>query len=602
MRNILRSLLPGLALLAASPFAANAATPAFPIHTTAADDAASARLDSMRNVATDLLDNRTEEGTEPGCYSADDRATFRAAIAAATTADEVSAAIKAYQAAVQTVRLSDDENEYWYYIVSGPSMTYCQDAVIYDMSTKTGEQLKWNDRAAYERAMWKFVKSPSGVRIVNKATGFYIKNPGSNGSKVTSVNGSGSATQFSLNSLGEQRGFLIRKGSEMPVHADKNGTVVAWRTVTLGSASVWHFDSVTDQDIADAAGSNDNYDLVWSDEFNTDGPVNTDYWTFEQGFVRNQEPQWYSENNAVCKDGNLVITARKEQVENPNYDASSTSWQKNRQYAEYTSSSIITKDKRDLLYGRMEVRAKIPTSSGAWPAIWCKGYPETNGSWPACGEVDILEFYQKSIFANVAWSNATGASQWRTVKTAFTHFTGQDADWTDKYHTWRMDWDSTSIRLYLDDELLNATALTRTVQPVGDYCKVENPFKTKMFILLNLALRTADTIDESVFPLNYYVDYVRFYQRKTVVDGISTVDAAAARNWLIQADGATLVDLRAFTSAPTIKVYDVSGRLLATHTPSLGADTYALPAVADGLCLVSATDGTHTYSAKAVLK
>lgn len=256
------------------------------------------------------------------------------------------------------------------------------------------------------------------------------------------------------------------------------------------------------------------YELVWSDEFNVDGPLNEKDWCYEIGFVRNREPQWYQSENVTCKDGNLVITAKKERKLNDKYNPESKSWKENIKYAEYTSGSVKTKDKHDLLYGRMEVRAKIPTTSGAWPAIWCLGYKVNNGQWPACGEIDILEFYTKQILANVAWSNEKGEDIWHGKKYPFTRFLEEDPLWSDKYHVWRMDWDENSIRLYLDDVLLNTTYQAKTVQPVGERCKVAYPFKTPLFILLNLALRSSDAIDESAFPLHYYIDYVRFYKLK----------------------------------------------------------------------------------------
>lgn len=558
-------------------------------------------LSAAKAEAKDLLENRTEEGSAPGCYTAESRETFSLAIEAATTKAEVDAAVKAYKASVLGVQLSTEGDEHWYYIVSGPSVDYCKDAVIYDLTFKSGEQLKWNDKSVDALCMWKFVDGGNGkVLLVNRKTGRYMKNPGSNGSKVVSEKSKAYATKLSLVTLGEQRAFLIRESTaKQPVHADKNGTVVAWRTVTLNTASVWHFDPVSEEDLSGADGGNDNWELVWSDEFNTDGPVDTENWTFEQGFVRNSEPQWYQPGNAECKDGNLVITARKERVENPNYEAGSSDWRKNRQYAEYTSSSIISMHKRDLKYGRMEVRAKIPVSSGAWPAIWTKGYPEINGPWPACGEVDILEFYDKSIFANVAWSNATGGSQWRTVKTPYTHFTGMDQEWAEKYHTWRMDWDSLSIRLYLDDELLNVTALSRTVQPVGDFCLSAEPFKNPMFILLNLALRTPDGIDESALPISYHVDYVRFYQKK----GASTPDAIESVSreddtWLVNLPGNPYVDANAFDGVARVCVYDLSGALVHTGNTSRSQTVYSLSGLPKGMYVVHASDGKHNRSGK----
>lgn len=256
------------------------------------------------------------------------------------------------------------------------------------------------------------------------------------------------------------------------------------------------------------------YRLVWQDEFSQDGPLNPADWGYELGYVRNQEPQWYQPQNATCENGNLVITARKETVPNPNCDPQSKDWTRNRVAAPYTSASVITKGKHELKYGRFEVRAKIPVTDGAWPAIWCLGLKPVTGEWPACGEVDILEFYSHKIWANTAWYGANGGSAWDSCPTPFTHFTDKDKDWAERYHVWRMDWDSLSIKLYLDGEMLNETDLTQVHQPLNDFCRVENPFRQPLYLILNLALRTPDGIDESKFPLKYYIDYVRFYELK----------------------------------------------------------------------------------------
>ncbi len=598
--DALRWLVAAALVLAAGSSAHAASMSATPIPLTMADDA----LDAAKATARELLNTLTAEGDTPGCYSAEARTAFAQAIEDATTVAQVKEATATYQAAVNSVKVSDDENEYWYYIVSGPSMAYCQDAVIYDMSIKSGEQLKWNDRSASPRAMWKFVKATATgttLKIVNKATGRYMRNTGELSAKVTVQDLAAQGTGFSLNSLGQQRAFLIREGTKNPVHADKIGVIVAWRTVNLNSASVWHFDPVSDDDLKAATDDDSGYELVWADEFDTDGRLNEDNWSYERGFVRNSEPQWYQPDNAICEDGNLVITARVETVANPNYNPSSSSWKENRQYAYYTSSSVITAHKQDLLYGRMEIRAKIPTSSGAWPAIWCKGYPETNGAWPACGEVDILEFYSKSILANVAWSNATGGSQWRTVKTPFTHFTGQDPDWSSKYHVWRMDWDSLSIRLYLDGELLNVTSLARTVQPVGTYCKVENPFKTPLFLLLNLALKDSDGIDKSAFPLKYYIDYVRFYKVRSQPDAIHDATATAERPFVTTLGAMPCIDLSAFGGQVSVSMADMKGRIVRRFTADAAHGTIVLPTTEKGAYVVRATDGHTTLSGKVLI-
>lgn len=260
------------------------------------------------------------------------------------------------------------------------------------------------------------------------------------------------------------------------------------------------------------------YRLVWSDEFETDGRPSKD-WTFERGFVRNQELQWYQSQNAWVKDGCLVIEGRKEHRRNPLYEAGSNDWRRNREFIEYTSSSLTTRLGFQFLYGRVEVRAKIPVASGSWPAIWLLG---NKWEWPQNGEIDMMEYYIKdgvpSILANACWgSTERWKAVWDSVVMPFTHFTEKDPDWADKFHIWRMDWDKDFIRLYLDDELLNEIDLSKTVN--GGYGgNHENPFSNtipgfKHYILLNLALGSnGGEPDCSQFPLRYLIDYVRVYQ------------------------------------------------------------------------------------------
>lgn len=266
--------------------------------------------------------------------------------------------------------------------------------------------------------------------------------------------------------------------------------------------------------------SYEGFHLVWSDEFNVDGKPSKD-WTYEHGFQRNEEWQWYQPYNASVKDGCLVIEGRKERVKNPNYIAGSSDWRTNREYAEYTSSCVTTQLSQQFMYGRYEVRAKIPTASGAWPAIWLLG---NKWEWPMNGEIDMLEYYikngQPSILANACWSSEQQwVAVWDESVTPFTHFTDKDKDWADKYHIWRMDWDKDFIRLYVDGELLNEIDLSKTYNE-GFNGNRENPFNTNVvgfgdYILLNLAIGSnGGTPDDSKFPLHYYVDYVRVYQQK----------------------------------------------------------------------------------------
>ncbi len=254
--------------------------------------------------------------------------------------------------------------------------------------------------------------------------------------------------------------------------------------------------------------------LVWSDEFNGTGAPDASVWNFESGFVRNEELQWYQAANASLRDGALRITGKRERVKNPNFVSGSSDWKKNREYAEYTSTSMTTYGKFDFKYGRLEVRAKIPVAKGAWPAIWTLG---NNYDWPSCGEIDVLEYYLVGgtpyILANTAWgTNTPWVAQWNSVKTPFSTFLAKDADWARKYHIWRMDWDEDTIKLYVDGVLYNTTYQANTRNgSVGNYTY---PFRQEHYVLLNLAIGgNGGTPDNSNYPIEYAVDYVRVYQK-----------------------------------------------------------------------------------------
>lgn len=256
--------------------------------------------------------------------------------------------------------------------------------------------------------------------------------------------------------------------------------------------------------------------LVWSDEFDRNGSPDSLSWNFEEGFARNHEAQWYQRENAWQENGKLIIEARREHRPNPTFRTGSRHWGQQREHIEYTSSCLTTAGKRQFLYGRMEVRARIPTAEGAWPAIWTLG---SGMEWPSCGEIDQMEFYridgQPHILANVAWGNDRHYSAvWNSRKVPFTHFTDLDSEWAQHFHVWRMDWDTVSIRIYLDDELLNEVPLSETVN--GEVGQYSNPFTKPQYILLNLALGgdNGGPIDDQAFPMRYEIDYVRVYQKE----------------------------------------------------------------------------------------
>jgi beta-glucanase (GH16 family) len=246
------------------------------------------------------------------------------------------------------------------------------------------------------------------------------------------------------------------------------------------------------------------YRLVWSDEFNVDGAPNPANWRFEQGFQRNEEAQWYQPDNARVQGGVLIIEARRERKANPNYQAGSSDWKTSRQYAEYTSSSMHTSGLHSWQFGRFEIRARIETRAGLWPAWWTLG---VSGEWPSNGEIDIMEFYQGKILANVACGTSTRwTAKWDSVTKQVSTF---DADWSTRFHVWRMDWNDTKIDLYVDDALMNTTNLADMLNPNG-----QSPFRQPHYMLVNLAIGGINGGDPSgtPFPSRYEVDYIRVFQ------------------------------------------------------------------------------------------
>lgn len=245
--------------------------------------------------------------------------------------------------------------------------------------------------------------------------------------------------------------------------------------------------------------------LVWSDEFDRDGRPDSANWTYERGFVRNEEHQWYQPENAFVENGLLIIEARRESRPNPMYEAGSDNWRRSREQIEYTSSSLTTRGLHDWQYGRFEMRARIDIRPGMWPAFWTLG---SSGGWPAGGEIDVMEYYRGMLLANVAWAKEDPRRAfWDDLKKPVTDY---PAGWADEFHVWRMDWTPERIELYLDDELLNSTELSETANFDG-----RNPFHAPHYIIVNLAVGGTNGGDPSAtgFPGRYEIDYVRVYQK-----------------------------------------------------------------------------------------
>ncbi|MFW0715985.1 family 16 glycosylhydrolase [Pedobacter sp. N23S346] len=261
------------------------------------------------------------------------------------------------------------------------------------------------------------------------------------------------------------------------------------------------------QNVAHSKYFGDGYQLVWADEFSEDGPPNPKNWTYEHGFIRNEELQWYQKENAFCKNGLLIIEARKTEEPNPDFVQDSKNWREKRKNIDYTSACLITKGLKSWQYGRFEMRARIDISEGLWPAFWTLGI---DGAWPANGEIDIMEYYRGKILANIASTAKDGKTKWFSKTKAVAELGGKA--WGKKFHVWRMDWDEQSISLFVDDLLLNKTSLADLD---NDDRKGLHPFKQKHYILLDLAIGGMNGGDpkNTKFPNRFEVDYVRVYQK-----------------------------------------------------------------------------------------
>jgi beta-glucanase (GH16 family) len=250
----------------------------------------------------------------------------------------------------------------------------------------------------------------------------------------------------------------------------------------------------------------DDWKLVWHDEFDKDGPPDPANWNFEHGFVRNHELQWYQPENAVCASGTLVIEARREHRPNPGYIPGSDDWRRSRQWIDVTSACMTTRGLHEFLYGKFEMRARVDVRPGSWPAFWTLG-SRPGVRWPACGEVDIMEFYASTLLANIGWGQ-NYRTRWLAEKKPLSTF--NDPDWSKKFHVWTMDWDENKIDLLVDGAVMKHLDLTQ-----ADHADHGNPFNQPAYILLDQAIGgdCGGDPSQTAFPIRYEVNWVRVYQR-----------------------------------------------------------------------------------------
>jgi beta-glucanase (GH16 family) len=251
------------------------------------------------------------------------------------------------------------------------------------------------------------------------------------------------------------------------------------------------------------------WNLVWNDEFTEARCPDPAQWGFEHGFIRNFEAQWYQRRNARCRHGLLEIVARRTQRPNPEYDPASTNWGRQRRSIGYTSASLTSR--RTFTYGRFEMRARIDTRSGSWPAFWTLGAALRSdpNAWPRSGEIDVMEYYRGTVQANVCKPRRFRCA-WSSAGRSLAELGGRS--WTRRFHVWGMDWSSQRIELFLDGRLLNRFPVADAV-PSGQ----ANPYVGQpLYLLLTQAIGGTNGGDPTGtrFPVRLTVDWVRAYQRR----------------------------------------------------------------------------------------
>jgi beta-glucanase (GH16 family) len=238
--------------------------------------------------------------------------------------------------------------------------------------------------------------------------------------------------------------------------------------------------------------------LVWQDEFSGTS-LNESDWTYEIGGSGwgNNELQYYRKENTSIVDGHLVITAKAE-----NFGG-----------RDYTSSRLITKGKKEFQYGRIDIRAALPKGQGIWPALWMLGANISEVPWPASGEIDIMEMIggsnrEKTVYGTLHWgANDTDQHVCTCDKPGYSLASGT---FNDKFHVFTLIWDATTIKWYVDDELLVNNTIDIT--PAG-----LSEFHAKYFMIINLAVGgnwPGNPDGTTVLPQRLIVDYVRVFQKQ----------------------------------------------------------------------------------------
>jgi beta-glucanase (GH16 family) len=239
-------------------------------------------------------------------------------------------------------------------------------------------------------------------------------------------------------------------------------------------------------------------ELVWADEFDAAGLPDTAKWRYDEGGHGwgNQELQYYTEareENARVEDGRLIIEA----------------WKEPHRGSEYTSARLLSRP--EWTYGRFEVRAKLPSGRGTWPAIWMLPDLERYGGWPMGGEIDIMEhvgFNPDVVHASVhtkAYYHSIG-----TQKTATIDVANARSD----FNTYAVDWTPEEIRAYVNDRHYFTFKNEKLENSEADarHWPFDHPFHYVLNVAVGGSWGGQQGVDPNIWPQRMEIDFVRTYQ------------------------------------------------------------------------------------------
>jgi len=239
---------------------------------------------------------------------------------------------------------------------------------------------------------------------------------------------------------------------------------------------------------------------IWSDEFDNAGTPDSTKWNYDLGDGcpnvcgwGNNEAQYYTRDskNVRVENGNLVIEAHKDSLGGK----------------AYTSTRIVSKMKGDWLYGRIEIKAKLPKGKGTWPAIWMLSTDGKYGGWPASGEIDIMEHvgYDPGVIHGTIHTETYNHGKGTQKEGKITV-----EDCMDTFHVYAIDWTKGKMDFFVDDKLYH----TVTRDPNEDFKGW--PFDHRFHLIMNIAVGGnwggKEGIDDSIWPQRMEVDYVRVFQ------------------------------------------------------------------------------------------